>query len=437
MGKWMQTMTARVLGIGMLALLMLIPLTQVRGLIAERLALREQAAAKIAEGWGGPQVLGGIVLAVPTRRAVVGENGKPGVRESTEIVLADRMQVKASLAVERRRYGMYEVPVYVAETHLGAHFSAEDLRSFEQSSDATWLGGKAELRLLVADTQGLKDVGQLRVNGVSHRFNSSSARTGGLASVTVPIDLAAYAEGPIDIELDLRLAGTESLQVLPLARRADVSLGAPWPDPSFVGALLPAERKVDKAGFQAHWQMLDLNRSFGQHWDAGNAQIDAEVTQSAFGVELYQPANVYQQNERAGKYGLLFIALTFVAFFMFDIMRRMRLHPVQYLLIGAALATFYVLLLALSEQIGFALAYLVAATAVVGIVAGYAAAVLGAWRAGLLLGGVIALVYAVLYGLIGAEQYALLIGACVLLVVVGLLMYLTRRIDWYSPLEPT
>jgi inner membrane protein len=149
---------------------------------------------------------------------------------------------------------------------------------------------------------------------------------------------------------------------------------------------------------------------------------------------------VYQQNDRAGKYGLLFIALTFVAFFLFEVLRGLRLHPVQYLLVGAAMTSFYVLLLALSEQIGFGPAYAVASAAVVLIVGGYAVAALQARRAGLTLGGVLALVYAILYGLIGAEQYALLIGAVVLVAVVAVLMYLTRRIDWYAqgvPFNPT
>jgi inner membrane protein len=141
---------------------------------------------------------------------------------------------------------------------------------------------------------------------------------------------------------------------------------------------------------------------------------------------------VYQRNVRAGKYGLLFIAMTFVAFFLFEVLKRLRVHPVQYLLVGAALATFYVVLLALSEQIGFGPAYALAAVAVAVLVGGYAMAVLRARRAGLLLGGVLGLIYAMLYGLIAAEQYALLIGALVLLAMVGLMMYLTRRIDWYA-----
>jgi inner membrane protein len=151
-----------------------------------------------------------------------------------------------------------------------------------------------------------------------------------------------------------------------------------------------------------------------------------------FGVSLYQPASVYQQNERAGKYGILFVALTFVAFFLFEILRKLRVHAVQYLLVGVALTTFYVVLLALSEQIGFAWAYLAAASTVVVLIGGYAAAVLRARRAGILLGCVIAVVYALLYGLVVSEQYSLLMGSVALLAVVGALMYLTRKVDWYA-----
>jgi inner membrane protein len=253
----------------------------------------------------------------------------------------------------------------------------------------------------------------------------------------VPIDLDALAEQPIDVEITLKLAGTESLQLLPLARSTDVTMRAPWRDPSFVGAALPLEHQLDAKGFSAHWHMLDLNRSYGQHWtDAGNG-LDVALQASTFGVQLYQPVDVYQRNVRAGKYGLLFIAMTFVAFFLFEVLKRLRVHPVQYLLVGAALATFYVVLLALSEQIGFGPAYALAAIAVVLIVGGYAMAVLHARRAGLLLGGVLGLIYAMLYGLIAAEQYALLIGALVLLVMVALMMYLTRRIDWYAYVPTT
>ena len=433
MNAWTQTVTAKVLGIGVLALLMTIPLLQVSGLVHERQQLRETAIAQIAQGWGGAQVLGGPVLTVPTLHQVtVADNQPPQWRAGSESMVADKLTTEVALAVQTRRYGIYDAPVFVATVKLDGSFRAEDLAQFKQASNAQWQGSKAELRLPIGDLRGLQEVSELRINGKPARFESSADRLVQWPNVVVPIDLDALGNQPIHVEISLKLAGTESLQLLPLARSTDVTMRAPWRDPSFVGAALPLEHQLDAKGFSAHWHLLDLNRSYGQHWTDGGDGMDKSLQASTFGVQLYQPVDVYQRNERAGKYGLLFIAMTFVAFFLFEVLKRLRVHPVQYLLVGAALATFYVVLLALSEQIGFGAAYVVAAAAVVLIIGGYATAVLNARRAGLLLGGVIALIYAMLYGLIAAEQYALLIGALVLLVMVALMMYLTRRIDWYA-----
>jgi inner membrane protein len=433
MGKWTQTVTAKVLGIGVLALLMTIPLMQVRELVSERQQLREGAIAQIAQGWGGQQVLGGPVLTVPTLSQVaVAANQPPQTRAGSESMLADELKMDAVLDVQTRSYGIYTAPVFVSTVKLGAQFRVEDLAQFRHASNAQWQGSKAELRLPIGDLRGLQEVSELRINGKPARFDSSADRVGPWSNVVVPIDLDALADQPIDVEITLKLAGTESLQLLPLARSTDVTMHAPWSDPSFIGAALPLEHAIDAKGCSAHWHMLDLNRSYGQHWTDADSDMSAALQASTFGVQLYQPVDVYQRNVRAGKYGLLFIAMTFVAFFLFEVLKRLRVHPVQYLLVGAALATFYVVLLALSEQIGFGPAYALAAAAVALLVGGYAMAVLRARRAGLLLGGVLGLIYAMLYGLIAAEQYALLIGALVLLAMVGLMMYLTRRIDWYA-----
>ncbi|MCW8806691.1 MAG: cell envelope integrity protein CreD [Rhodanobacter sp.] len=438
MNPWTQTVTAKVLGIGVLALLMTIPLWQVQSLVGERQQLRESAITQIAQGWGGSQVLGGPLLSVPTMQSVLmQENQPPQLRAGRENVLPDVLSMEVAMAVQTRRYGIYGVPVFVSTVKLDAVFRSQDLQQFRRASSAQWQGGKAELRLPIGDLRGLQEVGDLRINGKPARFDSSAANLGPWHDVVVPIDLDALGDQPIEVQISLRLAGTESLRLLPLARRTDVTMHAPWPDPSFVGAALPLEHRVDAGGFSARWHLLDLNRSFGQHWVDGSGDMGKALEASTFGVQLYQPVDVYQRNVRAGKYGLLFIAMTFVAFFLFEVLKRLRVHPVQYLLVGAALATFYVVLLALSEQIGFGMAYALAAAAVVGIVGGYAMAVLRARRAGLLLGGVLGLIYAMLYGLIAAEQYALLIGALVLLVTVALMMYLTRRIDWYAYVPTT
>ncbi|MDR6936720.1 cell envelope integrity protein CreD [Luteibacter sp. 3190] len=433
MFRWTQSITAKVLGIGALALIMLIPLTQADGLVRERQAMREAASVRVAEGWGGPQTIGGLVVAVPTRHEIAGSDGRiASVRDGTEIVLADQQSTVADLTVERRHVGIYEVPVYTGDVTLRGRILPDDLRRFAADTGSTWAMGKAELRLLVADTRGVQDITSVTVDGRPVRFASSAARMGPYTVLSAPLPIDAGRTTPIDFAATLRIAGTESFSALPLARTNSVRIRSAWPDPGFTGALLPAKRSVTKEGFDAAWQVLDLNRDYGQHWDAANTEVAGRLASSTFGVKLHQPGGVYQQNDRAGKYGLLFIALTFVAFFLFEILKGLRLHPVQYLLVGAAMTSFYVLLLALSEQIGFGAAYAVAASTVVLIVGGYATAALRARGAGLCLGGVLALVYVILYGLIGAEQYALLIGSVVLVTVIALLMYLTRRIDWYA-----
>jgi inner membrane protein len=439
--RWTQTITAKVLGIGLLALLMLIPLTQADGLVRERQSMRDTAALRVADGWGGPQTIGGFVLAVPTHSETRDAEGKlVGSRNDTEIVLADEQRTVADLAVEKRRVGMYEVPVYTGDVTLSGRILPDDLHRFAGESGETWSMDRAELRLLIADTRGLQHIAMATVDGNPVRLASSTSRLGPYTVLSVPVAIDPGRRTPLDYAVTLRIAGTESFSALPLARNNSVRIRSPWPDPSFIGALLPGTRQVSSRGFDASWQVLDLNRAYGQHWSASDDDVGKRLEPSAIGVTLYQPGSVYQQNDRAGKYGLLFIALTFVAFFLFEVLRGLRLHPVQYLLVGAAMTSFYVLLLALSEQIGFGPAYAVASAAVVLIVGGYAVAALQARRAGLTLGGVLALVYAILYGLIGAEQYALLIGAVVLVAVVAVLMYLTRRIDWYAqgvPFNPT
>jgi len=434
----MQSITFKVFGIGFLALLMLIPLAQVRGLISERSGMRDQALRTIAQRWGAAQQVGGPMLAIPVRTRTLVDGNWNTTSETMEVLLADQLVYSGKLqSPEIRYYGIYSTPVYTAELKISGRLLANDVRALvahahaanSDTTETTYALEAAELRLSLADVRGIRRISPLRIDGKEYTFGPGG-RADALQGVALPLDLSHWATDETHaFELEITLAGTQSLQFLPLARHTEASLGAAWPNPGFIGAFLPAEHKVDTQGFDAHWQVLDLNRSFGQHWKESDPhRIYPGV--AAFGVNLYQPADLYQRNERAGKYGVLFIALTFVAFFLFEVLKKLRVHPVQYLLVGLALTTFYVVLLALSEQVGFAWAYLAAAVAVVLMVGGYAAAVLRARRAGVLLGLTLSLVYALLYGLVVSEQYSLLMGAIALLAVVAVLMYLTRKVDW-------
>ncbi len=438
MFKWLHSATAKVIGVAILALLLGLPLFQIGWLSTERQELRQSTVTKIARGWGGRQVVGGPVLTIPTWR-----DANPEPVSSTETVLPDTLTMDMTLAVETRAYGIYSVPVYVSTIKLSAKFLPQDLARFRRSSNATWQASKAQLRLPISDLTGLRDVADLQVNGEAARFASSDVRItyhvlnterygdrqGRLSTIALPINLDALADRAIDISMTLTLAGVESINVVPLARTTDVRIAAPWGDPSFVGSLLPRERQVGPSDFHAQWRMLELNRGYGQHW---GSSAPPDLATSIFGVQLFQPVDLYQRVTRATKYGLLFIGTTFAAFFLFEVLKQLRVHPVQYLLVGAAQTTFFVLLLALAEQIGFRFAYLLAAAAVVVIVGAYAAAILHTRQGGLLLAGILAAVYAGLYALMAAEQYGLLIGALMLLALIALAMYLTRRIDWYA-----
>ena len=427
----LHSITLKVLGIGALALLMLIPLAHVQWLIAERSGLREEAIGQIASRWGAAQTLGGPALAVPAPYQWKNEQGIQ-TAEDTAVFLPGRLDIAATMTPSLRHYGIYETPVYEARVSMKAQFEPADLAALGQTA-ATYALDRAQIRLPITDVRGLREVTSVTLNGQAQQLEPG-AEIGGVRTVAFSVDRRTLA-GPMTVDIEFVVAGTERLLFLPFARTTTLKLDAPWGDPSFIGRFLPAKRDIDAKHFSAQWQVLELNRDFGQHW-LGRELSTSALTEAAFGAARVQPAGVYQRNERAGKYGLLFVGLTFVAFFLFEVLQRLRVHPVQYLQIGLALCTFYIVLLALSEQIGFAWAYVCAAAAVVLMVGGYAAAVLATRRAGAILGGALAVVYALLYGLVVSEQYSLLIGAFALLVIVGLLMFLTRKVDWYRQGTP-
>jgi inner membrane protein len=421
--------TFKVLGIGLLALLMLIPLAQVGGLVGEREGRAREATQHVAERWGGQQLLGAPVLVVPVKRQVMQDKVWTTVEER-EYVLADRAAITGKLAPELRRYGIYETAVYTADLTIDGHFAAADVAALASAgSEPQWQ--RAELRVPIADVRGIRRVSTISFGERDLTFGPGADGVAGIAAVSAPVALdPSTMKGPLPFSFTLTLAGTERFAVLPLARKTDVNLSSSWPDPGFDGAFLPAARRVDASGFEAQWQVLDLNRRLAQHWR--ESESPGAMAESSFGITLTQPAGSYQQNVRAVKYGVLFIALTFVAFFLFEVLRGLRVHTVQYLLVGLALCTFYVVLLALSEQIGFGPAYAIAAMCVVTMIGGYAAVVLATRSAGILLGAMLALVYALLYGLVVSEDYALLMGSVALLAGIGGFMYLTRRVDWYA-----
>ena len=426
------SVTVKLLFIGFLVLLLLIPMGMIEGVIYERNHLYLSAKQDIMNSWGREQTIGGPVLTLPYRIPYTDDKGIERVRHSVAHFLPEHLEVRGRLDTETRYRGIYEVPVYAADLRLSGRFAAPDIaRLGIAAGDVDWDG--AFLSVAVADARGIKEPMTLRSDLGDGVFEPGGVRVHGFdPQVIVPL---AGLGGPDHTEgfrfdFNLELAGTERLAFLPAGDRTEVLLTSAWPSPSFTGAYLPVRRDIDDEGFSAEWKILHLGRSYPSEW-RGSEVPPARFASSAFGVNLFVPVSTYQKSTRAAKYAILFIGLSFLVFFMFEIFGGLRLHPFQYLLVGFANCLFYLLLLSLSEHVGFTPAYALSALASTGLVTGYSASILKNRSRALAVLGMLTGLYAFLFVTLRAEQYAMLIGAVALFAVLATVMYLTRRLDWY------
>ena len=416
--------------IGFLGLLLLVPVTQVLGLVRERQQREREVQAELARLWGGAQTVGALVVAAPLR-------AETGPVEWVHFLPAE-VSWTGTLRPERRSRGIFEVTLYEADLTARGWFRRPDPMMLGVAPERVdW--DRAVAVLALEDPRGLASRPTLRWQGSVRSFLPGVGPLVGLCSgVQAPLGAGAFdpalaASERMDFAVDLVLHGSESLQVLPFGELTRADLGARWSHPSFVGAPLPRRRSVGPEAFRASWEVPYFGRGFPQQWRSSDTAADGlrrSVPSAAFGVSLARPASPYQQTERAVKYAVLFIALTFTTVFLLELLSPVRLHPAHYLLVGFALCLFYLLLLALGEHLGMGVAYLAAASAIVGLVTLYARAMLAGWvRAGVL-GASLAGLYGWLYTLLRAEDYALLLGASGLFAVLAAVMFLTRRLDW-------
>ena len=425
-----------------LTLAILVPLQMIRGTIAERQAYRQQAVADIARGYAGAQAFAGPVLVVPyTELVEVEERDAQGFarkawrREARQWVFFPRaLDVRGHLQPGTRKRGLHEVRVYeLRDATASARFDVRlppDESARERRIGAPWLS------YALADVRGLLITPRLRVDGVEQAIGQGARDGPGIhARLAVPV---AGARLRFDTRLDFTLGGTESLALVPLGDRNTFALDSRWPHPRFEGSFLPRARKVGAQGFSAGWEVSSLATQAQAQFLAGQrfpptAQAAAPADGiDAVGVSLVEPVNVYTQADRASKYGLLFVLLTFVGFFMFELIKALPIHPIQYGLVGLALAIFFLLLVSLSEHVAFGWAYLASSAACIGLLGFYLSAVLRSRARGLGFAAMLALLYAALYGLLVSEDNALVLGAGLLFAILAAIMAVTRRVDWYA-----
>ena len=440
--RFIPPLLGKSLVIGGLIVFLLVPISHVESLVRERVGMRQEAAARVADSWGGAQTTAGVLLSIPveTTRVVVEQTAAGRETQRTEVVrnvlyvLPDRLDVKADAKPDYRTVGLYTTPVYLADVAIEGEFISRDFVSLlqeRQGREVKW----AEARLLVlnSESRALRAVDDLVIAG--ERALVSADAYAGSAGISTPVPVAALREqAAIPFRVKLTLAGSSRLAFLPLARKASIAIRSTWPHPKFEGAPAPLDPQIGADGFSARWSVLEINRSYGQSWYDTQVRDDlpAEVAfaSSSVGVTFYEPVDVYQRNYRAVHYAALLIVITFLAFFLWEHMSGNAIHAMQYLMVGMALALFYLLLLALSEHLAFDHAYAISAGALVGLITAYLSGVLGRLTHALGAGAGLAALYLMLYWILRSEDYSLLMGALLLFAVLAILMLTTRRLDW-------
>jgi len=435
----------------LIGLALAIPIFSVWLLVYDRQSQSQAASASITEGWGGRQAMSGPVLVIPYRQTTTETSTTSGtaVTRTHEVVRELTLEPEAvELATEinpqLRKRSIYEAVVYDAKVNGAARFAfPTDLARYGVDPARLDLG-RTELRFGLSDPRGLGANPKVMVDGRALKLQPGGGSGPGKGFFAF-VDAAGITAKSMLVEFDYRFRGNGSLTLAPHAGDTHWKVASSWANPSFGGSFLPGARRVDGKGFAADYRIgnLALGRSLVSTGDKGQSDITEKGSPGDIGVatanagggdiasiSLIQPVDLYSRVDRATKYGFLFIGFTFLALLMFDILGGIRVSAVEYLLMGAAIVLFFVLLLAFAEVIGFAAAYVVASAAIAGLNTAYSAAVLGSWKRGYVIGGLLIGLYAMLYILLGLEAFSLLIGSVLLFIALAAVMYATRRIDW-------
>jgi inner membrane protein len=435
-----KTLLVKIILISALSLLLLIPLGMIDGKVSERMWYRDSVQREISESWTGSQTLRGPLLVVPyvekIRSRVWDKELEKYVDQVNEYekklyFFPQQLDIDIDVNTEERYRGIYSVPVYTAVLRIAGDFFIPAGFDVETERDIAWQG--AFLSLGVGDVRGIRDGLNLTWQGQQKSFTPGSGITSFAHGVHADLaQLHSASERTYRFDINLRLAGTDGLNVIPAGENTRVNMHSPWPHPGFTGRFLPESRNVSERGFEATWGISHFSTNIQDALHACTAGECAEFENRRFGVSFLQPVDVYSLTDRAIKYGILFISLTFGVFFLFEILKKLAIHPVQYGLVGLALAVFYQLLISLSEHMLFDIAYLIAALASITLITFYVCFVLRSVMRGLWFGGALSLLYGMLLMILKSEDHSLLMGSVLVFTALAIAMFLTRKVDWYK-----
>ncbi|MFH0854824.1 MAG: cell envelope integrity protein CreD [bacterium] len=450
--------------IGFIMMILMIPKGMINSLVAERALRRNQAISEVNYKWGNPQSLVGPALAIPYKKYL--KVVKDEKEEKTEEIhyayfLPEKLNIKGNIEPKILNRGIYDVVVYNALLSFDGLFNYPDFSKWDiHEDDIMW--DKAVVSIGIPDMRGIKE--NIKITWGDQEFLTSPG-----AKMELIADPSVNAEQNIDEEnffnekmiptltnQDLEISGVHAfvpfeknktdrnraysfafainlngsnlLNFSPLGNKTTVELSSPWENPSFVGAFLPDERSIDGNGFKAKWSVLGLNRNFPKSWEG---KLNSNISISDFGVKLLIPVDEYHKTDRSIKYAILLIALTFLIFFFVEVINKIKIHPLQYILAGLAIVLFFALLLALSEHLDFNLAYLIASFATVLMIFLYSKTIFKKTRFSILCAGILEAIYIFIFTIIQLQDYSLLVGSIGLFIILSSVMYFSRKIDWY------
>jgi inner membrane protein len=405
----------------------------IESLIFERENTQRQAITEVSSKWGQEQTISGPFISIPYYRYVKEFSKKDSTEKVIQVkeylhILPSKLNISGNINPEKRYRGIYEIVVYNSKINISGNFDNVDFNTFDIPTENILLD-KAEFVVGIDDLRGIEEQVALEWNNKEIPFNPGVSSNDVVKSgINAQLVMNPDNNLKYNFNLHLDLKGSQLLYFTPVGKVTDINISSAWSNPSFNGAFLPDSREVTNKGFKANWNVLHLNRNFPQAWTNSRHSID----ESAFGIDLLLPVDSYQKSYRSIRYAILFIGFTFLVFFFIEVLNKIFIHPIQYILVGIALVVFYTLLLSISEHLKYNIAFIVSALSTLLLVSGYVRAILKSGKLTMLISGILAVLYTFIFVIIQLQDYALLIGSIGIFIILGLVMYFSRKIDWYN-----
>ena len=444
-GHWLKTsITARLMMVGILTLLLVIPLSLIEGLIYERSHRQKQVVNEINQKWGNEVLIYGPILKIPyityKEKTFKNKNTKKVYTETVEethfaYFFPENLNISSNVNPERKSYGIYETAVYKSEMSISGNYIKPDFSELDIKEEQI-LWNKAKILLETSNLKGVNDKVSINLDRTNYTFSS---KYNGAKNASYGENIMHKLESKflhktdlskmksLDFDLKLNMKGSEQIRFVPIGKETKAQITSNWKTANFFGEFLPYnEDKITDTGFNAKWKILDINRPFSQQ----HFGYLPKLSEFSFGVNFMIPVDEYQKSERSVKYGILVISLTFLIFFLIQTMSKIDIHPFQYLMIGIALTMFYSLLVSISEHSNFLKAYLIAGTSVIILITLYSKSILKINKFSIFIGTSLTVLYFFIYVIIQLENYALLVGSIGLFLILAAVMYVSRKIDW-------